>query len=150
MNGTVLIDTREQDLHILKDLDSLSVPYKRRKLDYGDYSFEWNGKSYENEIIIERKATFDELIGNFTKGRKRFQNEFRRSSGCRVVLMVEASVNDLEAGHYRSNMSPRDLKSFLSTWCHKFQLRLEFIEKNEACSFILNCFKDYLKREREV
>ena len=112
MEGTIICDTREQDLHILRKLDSLNIPYKRKKLDFGDYSFEWNGKSYENEICIERKGSLDEIIGNFTKGRERFRKEFERSKGCLVILMVETSTEQLEAGQYRSKMNPRDLKKF--------------------------------------
>ena len=147
MKGIVLIDTREQDLHILRKLDSLNIPYKRKKLDFGDYSFEWKDKSYENEIVIERKGSLDEIIGNFTNGRKRFQNEFERSKGCKVILMVESSLDELDGWNYRSRMSPRDLKSFLNTWCNKFQLELKFVEKDQACNFILDCFRDYFKNK---
>lgn len=149
MKGIVLIDTREQDLHILRKLDSLNIPYRRQKLNFGDYSFEWNGKSYENEICIERKGSLDEIIGNFTKGRERFRKEFERSKGCKVILMIETSTEQLEAGQYRSKMNPRDLKSFLNTWCNKFQLELKFVEKSESCSYILDCFRDYCKKESE-
>jgi ERCC4-type nuclease len=143
MKGTIIVDTREQDLHILKQLETMNIQYVRRKLDYGDYSFEVDGKSYEHEICIERKGSLDEIIGNFTKGRERFRKEFERSKGCRVVLMVEASMEQLEAGQYRSRMSPRDLKSFLKTWCNRFQLELKFVEKDRACDFILDCFRKH-------
>jgi len=143
MKGTIIVDTREQDLHILKQLETMNIQYVRRKLDYGDYSFEVGGKSYEHEICIERKGSLDEIIGNFTKGRERFRKEFERSKGCRVVLMVEASMEQLEAGQYRSRMSPRDLKSFLKTWCNRFQLELKFVEKDWACDFILECFRKH-------
>lgn len=146
MKGTILIDTREQDLHILRKLDTLNIQYKRKKLNYGDYSFEIGGISYENRIVIERKGSITEIIGNFTKGRERFRKEFERSKGCRVILMVEASIEQLEAGQYRSRMSPKDLKSFLKTWCNKFQIELKFVEKDRACDFILDCFRDYFKK----
>jgi ERCC4-type nuclease len=145
MKGIILCDTREQDLHILKKLDTLEIEYRRKKLDYGDYSFEIDGKSYENKIVIERKGSLDEIINNFTKGRTRFKNEFERSKGCRVILMVEASIEQLEAGNYRSKMKPAALKSFLSTWCHKFQLELKFTEKDKACDLMLDCFRKYFK-----
>lgn len=143
MKGAIIVDTREQDLHILKQLETMNIQYVRRKLDYGDYSFEVGDISYEHKIVIERKGSLDEIIGNFTKGRERFRKEFERSKGCRVVLMVEASMEQLEAGQYRSRMKPRELKSFLHTWCNKFQLELKFVEKDKACDFILECFKQY-------
>lgn len=148
MKGTIIIDTREQDLHILKKLESMGIKYTRRKLDYGDYSFEVDGESYEHEICIERKGSLDEIIGNFTNGRERFRREFERSKGCRVVLMVEASTEQLEAGNYRSRMKPNDLKSFLKTWCYKFQLELKFVEKSKACEFMLECFRNYYLKSK--
>jgi ERCC4-type nuclease len=148
MNGSIIIDTREQDLHILKKLESLGINCIRQKLNYGDYSFEVDGKSYENEIAIERKGSLTELIGNFTKGRDRFRREFERSKGCRLILMVESSMEQLERGEYRSRMKPSELKSFLKTWCNKFQLELKFVEKEQSCNLILDCFRDYFKTER--
>lgn len=150
MKGTILIDTREQDLHILHDLEKLGIAYKRKKLDYGDYSFEIGDISHEHNIVIERKGSIDEIIGNFTKGRDRFRREFERSKGCKVILMVEASMEQLEAGNYRSRMSPKDLKSFLKTWCNKFQLELKFVEKDQACKFVLDSFRNYYLKSKEV
>ncbi|MEN6312760.1 MAG: ERCC4 domain-containing protein [Clostridiaceae bacterium] len=144
MKGIILIDSREKaNSHITKRLDELNIPWKIQKLSYGDYSFVWNNHSYENEITVERKSGCDEIIGNFTKGRVRFRKEFERSKGCRVILMVEASMEQLEAGNYRSRMNPKDLKSFLKTWCNKFQLELKFVDKDKACEFMLEQFRGY-------
>ena len=148
MKAVILVDTREKvNRHILDRLDELNIQYRSKKLDYGDYSFEWNGKSYENEIIFERKASLDEIIGNFTRGRERFRKEFERSRGCKIILMVEASGEQLESGQYRSRMKPNDLKSFLKTWCNRFQLELKFVEKEKSCDFMLASFKDYLSEK---
>jgi ERCC4-type nuclease len=143
MKIEIIVDTREKDLYLLREFESRGYKCVRRKLDFGDYSFQLDNVSYEKSIILERKGSIDELIGNFTKGRDRFKREFERSKGCKVILMVEASVEQLEAGNYRSRMSPKDLNSFLKTWCNKFQLELKFVEKNKACEFMLDCFRSY-------
>jgi ERCC4-type nuclease len=149
MKAVVLVDTREQkNQHILKRLDELGISYRLQKLDYGDYSFEWNGIDYSDKIVIERKATFSEIIGNFTKGRERFKREFERSKGCKVILVIEEQIEQLNRHLYRSRMSPKELKSFLSTWCNKFQLELKFTNKKDGCDLILECFRDFIKRER--
>lgn len=148
MRGTIIIDTREQNLHILKQIESMGIQYVRRKLDYGDYSFEIGDISYEHKIVIERKGSLDEIIGNFTKGRERFRKEFERSKGCRVILMIEATMEQLEAHQYRSRMMPNDLKSFLKTWCNKFQLELKFVEKDKACEFMLGQFRNFILKQR--
>jgi ERCC4-type nuclease len=145
MSGLILIDTREQDLHIAKQLERLGIEYKRKKLNFGDYSFVANGKSYERQIVIERKGSIDELIGNFTKGRERFRREFERAGKCKIILMVESSMKQLEKGQYRSRMSPKDLKSFLNTWCNKFQIELKFVDKSQSCEFVLDTFRKFYK-----
>lgn len=151
MKAVILVDTREKvNQHILRKLDELNLPYRLKKLDYGDYSFEWKDKSYENKIVIERKNSLDEIIGNFTKGRDRFRKEFERAKGCKVILMVEDSLERLESAEYRSRMTPDDLKKFIKTWCTHFQLNLNFVSKDISCDFILNCFREYLKNKGEL
>lgn len=149
MKAVILADSREQkNQHILKRFDALGIEYRIQKLNYGDYSFEWNGVDYSNKIIVERKATFSEIIGNFTKGRERFKREFERAKGCKVILVIEQPITDLEGHKYRSSMFPKDLKSFLSTWCNKFQLDLKFTDKNNSADLILQCFRDFIKKKR--
>jgi ERCC4-type nuclease len=146
MKAVILVDTREKvNQHILTRLDELNISYRLKKLNYGDYSFERNGVSYENKIVIERKGSLDEIIGNFTVGRERFKREFERSKGCKVILMVEATQSQLERHEYRSRMSPKDLKGFLATWSNKFQLELKFVDKSESCDLMLEQFKKFIK-----
>lgn len=149
MSAVILADSREQkNQHILKRFDALGIEYRIQKLNYGDYSFIWNNIDYSDKVVVERKATFSEIIGNFTKGRERFKREFERAKGCKVILVIEQSINDLENHNYRSRMSPKELKSFLSTWCNKFQLELKFIDKSNSADLILQCFRDFIKNER--
>jgi ERCC4-type nuclease len=139
----ILADTREQDIHILKKLDELGIKYKRKKLDFADYSFEINGESYEKKLVIERKKTIDEVIGNFSKkGRDRFRKEFERAGSCKVILMIEAEESDIDKHNYRSTMSPSDIRSHLKTWCNHFRLQLKFVKKDDACDFIINTFRE--------
>jgi ERCC4-type nuclease len=146
MKATILIDSREKvNQHITKQLDKLGITWKIQKLNYGDYSFTWNGIDYSDKIVIERKGSLDEIIGNFTKGRERFKREFERAKGCKVILLVEATYEQLDGHLYRSRMSSRDLKSFLATWCNKFQLDLKFTDKNNSANLILQCFRDFIK-----
>lgn len=146
----IIVDTREQDLHVLKQLEARGVKCVRRKLEYGDYSFELDGVSYERKIVIERKGSITELCGNFAKGKTRFQKEFKRaySDRCKVILMVEnGSWKKIEAGEYRSKFSPAELKGRIKTWCNKFQIELVFVEKDKACEFVLSRFEQYLIKE---
>lgn len=154
MKAVVLVDTREQvNQHILTRLDELNISYRLKKLNYGDYSFEWNGVSYENQICIERKSNLTEICGNFAKGKSkgittRFQREFERamSDKCKMYLMIEdASWEKIANREYRSRFSPSELKSRILTWCNKFQLTLKFVDKSESCNFMLEQFRKFIK-----
>ena len=73
----VLCDTREQcNQHIIQYLHANGIATESRKLDFGDYSFEINGKCFERSCIVERKGSVDELFGNFVHDRERIQKEF--------------------------------------------------------------------------
>lgn len=151
MKATVLVDSREKrNLHILKRLTELDIPFKVKALKYGDYSFEWNGRSYENLIVVERKNSITEICGNLGKNKARFQNEFIRAAQdkCKVILMVEdGSWEKIENGEYRSQFSPGELKSRIKTWCNKFQLELKFVEKKNAADCILQSLRDFIKQK---
>lgn len=151
MKATVLVDSREKrNLHILKRLTELNIPFRTVTLKYGDYSFEWNGKSYQNEVVVERKNSITEICGNLGKNKARFQNEFIRAGRdkCKVILMVEdGSWERIEKGEYRSKFSPGELKNRIKTWCNKFQLELKFVEKDNACELILQSFREFYKSQ---
>lgn len=69
---TILIDTREKNYYHIKNwLTKNGYLFKRKKLDFGDYSFEFDGRSYESRFVVERKSGnklrgggFNELKGN--------------------------------------------------------------------------------------
>lgn len=150
MKATVLVDSREKkNLHILKRLTELNIPYRIKTLDYADYSFEWQGVSYENKIAVERKAHITELCGNLAGGKIRFNKEFEKAQKdkCKVYLMVEdGSWEKIENREYRSKFSPSELKDHIKTWTKHFQLELKFVDKSGACDLIIDCFKKYLDK----
>ena len=107
----LIVDTREQPTEsYYKRLDKVGLPYRRQKLDFGDYSCgfcpsEGLEMLLDKEIVVERKMSIDEICGNFTKGRDRFAREFERAakSGAKVHLIVEGgSYEKIIGGKYRS------------------------------------------------
>jgi len=148
----VLVDTREKkNGHILKRLKELNIGYVLKKLDFGDYSFTIDDKSYEHIVAIERKASLTELAGNFAGGKKRFHHEFKRASShkCKMILMVEdASLEQIREHSYRSSLPPSAFLSRLKTWQYSHQLQVEFVEKSNACDEMLKIFVKYFKKKR--
>lgn len=87
----LLIDTREKNPYDFSTDDAF-LEIKHTKLDAGDYSIE----GMEHIIVIERKASVDELFVNFTKDKERIQAEFERLKDHKFkVLVVEETWDDI-------------------------------------------------------
>lgn len=132
----IIVDTREHEGkfgHITRYFDKIGVAWERGKLDFGDYAI----KGYEKKAVIERKASLDELAGNFTKGRERFKREFIRASeaDAKVVLMIErcSGYEDIMAHKYRSRFLPTSYYASLKSWEEKYGLEIRFISR-PTCS----------------
>ena len=76
----VIADSREQvNGHLIAWLDKNHIQHKSRALETGDYSVMLGNTTFEDEIAFERKANLDEIAGNFTVGRERFEREMIRA-----------------------------------------------------------------------
>jgi len=136
----VLCDTREQkNGHIIDWFGKNGVAYVSRGLETGDYSVELNGVGYEDEIIIERKGSLDELAENYTAGRERFEREFTRAKaeGTKVFLVIEgASWTDIFLHNYRSKLNNKSLIASLFSWQTRYNITVLFCSKADAGKII--------------
>ena len=143
----VLIDTREQEnMHLLSYFDKKKVAHEVRKLDSADYSCklpknEELGISrdiyFTDSILVERKASLDELAGNLTKDRTRFESELIRAKGANIALMIEnATYSDLVMGRYRSEYNAKSFVATLATYSARYGLDVNFVEKELAGNWI--------------
>ena len=137
---TVVIDTREQrNEHILDWLESRELAYLKRKLAVGDYSAMLEGQTLESDVAIERKGSIDEIAGNFTAERDRFEREMLRGKANRTqlfLLIENCSWQDIMAHNYRSKMQPKALLASLLSWQARFNLNVIFCGKDEAGTII--------------
>lgn len=150
-----VIDTREKrNEHIVQKMDDKGIKYIKRKLDYGDYSFYIPKNEdlgihrdiwFDQEIVIERKASLEELSGNLTTSRARFKEELSLAPKHKVLLIESNCYDDLICGNYMTNY---DKKSFLAT-LHKYWFKYEcpffFVEKKDTLVFIKFFFEGFLK-----
>ena len=143
----ILVDTRENaNSHITDYLSKKKIPYESKKLDYGDYSIklcknEELGISrdiyFTDSILVERKASLDELAGNLTKDRTRFESELLRAKGANIALMVEnATYADLVMGRYRSEYNAKSFVATLATYSARYGLDVNFVPKELAGNWI--------------
>ena len=146
-SARIIVDTREKNnFSIINFFNENEIKWKSHKLNFGDYSLELDGRSYENSIVIERKGSLDELAGNLTKGRERFGREFERAhkERCKVILMIEnGSWERIEKHDYRSLFTPKSYAASLKTWSNKFMFDIEFVQKKKAGEFILQTLQQF-------
>jgi ERCC4-type nuclease len=138
----IVVDTREQvNDHIITYLDAHKLPHVCRKLDVGDYSATLGESTLEDDVVIERKASIDELCGNVTNDRDRFAREFTRAKAknLKVFLIIEgATWRDLYMHNYRSKLEPKSLIATLLSWQVRYNITVIFCEKEHTASIIYN------------
>lgn len=100
---TVICDTREQcNQHIIQFLHANGIATESRKLDFGDYSFEVGGKSFERSCVVERKGSVDELFGNFIRDQERILKELETAAknAQHMELILEGVTSEAELKAY--------------------------------------------------
>lgn len=153
----IIADTREKKWnHISSSLRAVNTPCEQRKLNYGDYTceVEFDDKtqiSLSDKVVVERKASLDELAGNFTKGRERFDREFRRAvnDNAKVFLLIENSSYEGILNHsYRSKFSPKSFLATLFSWQAKYNITVIFCKSETTGKLIKGvlyyAMRDYL------
>lgn len=156
-NIVILIDTREQEnSHIIEYFEAKGINYKSQKLDFADYSYMLPAQPdmgivrdmyFTNEITIERKANLEELSNNLTKDRDRLENEFLRSKG-KVYLLIEdpKGYENIITHKYNSRFNPKSFIASLKTFEARYNLNVNYIDKNYSGNFIALTFLYHLRQ----
>lgn len=137
---TVICDTREQvNVNVTEYFSKNKIPYKSRKLDVGDYSVMVGDTTFEDDVVCERKANIDEICGNMTADRDRFEREFLRAkaNNIKVFLIVEnCTWSDILLHNYRSKLTPKSLMATLLSWQVRFNVSIIFCKPQETGQII--------------
>jgi len=148
---TFIVDRREQvNEHITKYFDDKQVKYINRKLDIGDYACQLGDMTFEKDFCIEKKNGLDEICGNLTADRDRFEREFLRAkaNNTKVYLLVEnASWQDVYTHNYSSKLSTQSLLGSLLAWQTRFNITIIFCPKSYSPKMIHSILV-YAARER--
>lgn len=154
----ILIDTREKvNKNITNWLDQKHIPYKKKKLDNCDYSFYIPADQqlnierelrFDKEIAIERKASLDELAGNLTQHRTRFEEEMATFNGKKYLLIENSTYNDIINGNYRSDYSPKSYLATLHAFNHRYNLEVVFMpDSSQSALWIYSTFIYWLREK---
>lgn len=159
----IIIDTREKQTdHIEKAFKKNNIDYIRRALPIGDYIIE-GPRGYVPNVVIERKASIDELVGNLLdkatvdeNGNNRFTRELIRAKKAnkKFILLIEDEkfYINLLTGNYRSKVNPRAAKGMIMSLQAKFpNLTIVWMSKKEVASYIHSilyyCLREDLKEK---
>lgn len=152
----ILVDSREkQNSHILHYFQKQGIPYEIQKLDYGDYTCKIPAAEagrdiyFHDSIVIERKNSLEELSGNLTQSRDRFEMEFlkARNAGCKVYLMIEdpRGYTGICNHAYKTQLNPASYMASLKTWEHRFDANVQFIAPELSGYYIVSTFHYFVR-----
>lgn len=153
---TVLVDTREKkNKHITDFFDKRGLPYIHRALERGDYSFMIPQNEalniprdvyFDHDVVIERKASLEELSGNFTKGRDRFEKEMSLAPTTKVLLIENANYHDIVSGNYNTQYNKSSFIGTLHSFWFKYNMPVFFMpDSRYSPIFIREYFEYYIK-----
>lgn len=154
----VLVDSREKEgrnNHILNWFDKKGIKYKKKALDYGDYSFYIPANEefgipkdlwFDHEVIIERKADLEEISNNLSTDRSRLEKELSLAPKNKVLLIENANFSDIIDGNYDTKYNKKAfIGSLLSFW-HRYDCPVFFMpDKEYTAIFIRLYFEYYIK-----
>lgn len=134
----ILIDTREQPSdRAEKRYKTFGCPYRRQKLEYGDYAFNFvmpDGSelydlsdSVNAPVVIERKMSLEELSNNLTRNRGRFSREFERAGKASIYLLVEdGSWKHIITGRYKTKFNQYAYFAGLVAFMARYRIQVIF------------------------
>lgn len=155
----ILVDTREKvNDHITGIFDKYGIAYKKKALDYGDYSFMIPADKdlsiprdllFTHKVVVERKASLEEISGNLTKDRARFEKELALAPKDKVLLIENARYEDVVDGRYKTDYNKKSFLGTLHSFWFKYNIPIFFLDNKYSALFIKKYFeywfKNYLK-----
>ena len=158
----IVVDTREKEnLHILKAFKKHNIPYKKEKLNFGDYAIE-SEDGFRPNLVIEKKANLQELVGNiFEKcdegiSCNRIHKEIIRciSSETRMIILIEDPdwYPKLLKGEFKSKANPRAVTGLIISLLAKYPYYLTImgVDKQYTASFMNNILKYELREQLKI
>lgn len=148
----ILVDSREKQEHILEYFDKKKINYKIKKLDYGDYSIRipaneelhiFRDIDFSKDVIIERKNSLEELSGNLTKDRSRIEKEFALAPKTKVLLIENASYDNIAKGEYDTQYNRKSFLGTLHSWMFKYDIPFMFMPDNSWSGLFIRLYFEY-------
>jgi DNA excision repair protein ERCC-4 len=117
-------------------------------LGHGDYTIEYGGKPYYDEIVVERKGSVSEIYGAVGSGRERWERELENLSKIKIALVLcEFSYLDLVTQAYGA-MSPSAVYGSICSWHATYGIPFIFCENRvNARAYLYKLFRKYVEHK---
>lgn len=139
----IVVDTREQQPYTFTEYSE--VQSIRHGLKTGDYSL----AGYEDRVALERKS-LDDLIGCLTTGRNRFERELERAKALDYfAVVVEASLEDVRQGMYRSKLNPHAALQSIITFQVRYGTTFIWAGSRAGGEYMAHGLLEKFRREKE-
>lgn len=171
----MIADSREKcNQHITRVWQAKGIDYyiKDKGLKTGDYSIAVKTPkgeviSFEDKVVIERKACLTELCGNLidnrdSAGKNRFIRELERAkkNNIKLILLIEDSDGYYKAlkGFFRedkpSRMNSNSFIGMLMTYKARYDFEIAWLDKELSASYMYKLLyyeaREYLKNTNEI
>lgn len=135
----IIIDSREQTPLVFRNLASAPG-----SLTSGDYSFAGG----EEHFSVERKSIADLVACCAGSNRERFERELHRLRGYRFKrLLIVGTRAEIEAGGYRSNITPKAVLATLSAFECRYDCPVVFTPDPTAAALQVETWAYWFARE---
>jgi DNA excision repair protein ERCC-4 len=135
----IIVDTREQT-----PLPFARLASERGTLTTGDYSF----RGGEEVFAVERKSIADLVACCVGENRERFFRELHRLRGFRFKrLLIVGTRDEIEAGQYRSAITPRAVVATLNVIEARFEVPVVFAATSADAGELIETWAFWTARE---
>ena len=102
---------------------------------------------FDKYVAIERKNSLDEFAGNCVKERDRIKKEFTFAPEHKVLLIENATYQDMINGNYRSEYSAKSYFGTVHSFWHEYNLPVFFMPDNSYSAQFIYGFCYYYVRD---
>lgn len=152
----ILVDTREKsNSHIIEYFEQNKILYLEHKLEVGDYSFMipkndifHQDVMFTNHMVIERKNSLEEISGNLSNDRTRFENELAEIYDRKIKLynIVEGgSLTDIMNGNYNTQYHHSAFLASYLSFMDRYNFTPLFTTKPNSGKLIYSLCKYHLR-----
>lgn len=101
---------------------------------------------FDHDIMVERKASLDEFANNISRERDRIKKEFTLAPDNKILIIENASYEDMICGNYRSDYSARSYYGTVHSFWHEFGIPVVFMPDPKYTGiYIAGYFKYYFR-----